>query len=367
MEEGDDEDLLWSPSGKTPQRELQSNKEDEGRELSFSLSPPGKEGKRGSNILDRLKKTKESGVKEVSPQRNTGIYKLVKDPFSPEKRVPLNSLYLDVGYLVDTESVRSVIDDLRKTLETEYGFVIRGDPYYACYVGIVLPTDQTTYYDNDEDTTWVDCRLVEHDRQVINRTLSNDDGTIFFITMVNPSSEFHPLPRVRERVFSYGARFSMKRGYNFLNGIGPTVERLQQYKPGTCIIGQFYEKARGNAEIGGKIEVALEERGFNVVLSFAESSCGAVFIDAVTFEKNKKRILESSKMYNDSLLYRWFIVIYDAATPEDVGGTEGLECYFFSLKRGAFIRGPSPVSEVAKINQKICSSFSSGWSSFYAL
>lgn len=369
MEREETDDTPWSPKGekKTPMRSPPSRNEGEGRELSFSLSPQGKSEGKTSNVLDRLKKTKESGVKTVSPERNPQTEKWTTGPFSPTRRIPKNTLYLDADYLIDSESVREVIASLGKRLQQKYGFAIVHDPDFAYYVAIVLVTDQTTYYDNEEDESWVDCRLVEQDRALINRTLSRDDGTIFFIAITDPRSEFHPLPSLCERVFSFGAKFSLGLGYDFLKGFGPRTGILQSYKPGTCVLGQFYEKTDGNESIGVQLEEALEDNGFHVVTSFQESSCGAVFIDMETFRQNKERLVESSKMYNDNMLYRWFLVVYygtgtaAGGAEEDpnaaVGGVEDLECYFFSLDTGLFRNNinPKPRQEVLKINQKICS------------
>jgi hypothetical protein len=60
-------------------------------------------------------------------------------------------------------------------------------------------------------------------------------------------------------------------------------------------------------------------------------------------------------MFNDNLQYRWFLVVYDASSPEEARvNTEGLECYFFSLEKNEFHKGsaPRPIAEVLAINQQ---------------
>jgi hypothetical protein len=214
---------------------------------------------------------------------------------------------------------------------------------------------------------------------MINRTLSVDDGTIFFIALINSRCEFHPLPRLRERVFAYRVNFTIQRGYGFLNDAGPRIGMLQRYKPGTRLYCEFGSggSSTGSSTTGfagggegtkediiGNIQVQLEDLGFDIALSFEESSCGVLLITAEYLRQNKDHLLESSRMFNDNLLYRWFLVVYDASSPEEAGvDTEGLECYFFSLEENQFYEGsiPRPIAEVLAINQQFALEPSHTW------
>lgn len=373
MERGETEDqgdLPWSPSAqKTPAPK--TKKESEGKELSFSLSPSAKGagGKLHTSILNLLKTSKDSRVREVSLERTKDNAVWTAGPFSPPKRIPRNSLYLDVDCLVDTPAVRNVLSNLKTTLRIKQGFVIVDDPAIAHCIAIVQATDQNTYYDEDEDESWIDCRFTELEKDMINRTLSVDDGTIFFIALINSRCESHPLPSLRERVFAYRVNFTVQRGYGFLNNAGPRVDMLQRYKPGTRLFCEFGGSATGfstgsaggrsneeeEEDAMGNIQLRLEELGFDIALSFEESSCGVLVVTAEYLRQNKTHLLESSDMFNKNLLYRWFLVVYGASSPKEVGvDLSGLECYFFSLKENQFHEGstPKPIAEVLTINQQ---------------